>query len=43
MPGLCGDQLQLDVIMETEADSDLLLDAERLQTEETTPTRLRAL
>lgn len=29
--------------METEADSDLLLDAERLQTEQTTPTRERAL
>lgn len=37
--GLRGDELQLDVIVETEADSDLLLDAERLQAEEAAAAR----
>lgn len=37
--GLRGDELQLDVIVETQADSDLLLDAERLQAEEAAAAR----
>lgn len=37
--GLRGDELQLDVVVETQADSDLLLDAERLQAEEAAAAR----
>lgn len=38
---LCGNQLQLDVVMETQTDSDLLLNGERLQTEEMMTERWR--
>lgn len=40
---LCADQLELYVVMETEPDSNFLLDVERLQTEQTAPAALRVL
>lgn len=39
----CGNQLKLYVVVETEADPDLLLHAEGLQAEEAAPAALRAL
>lgn len=38
---LCGNQLQLDVVMETQTDSDLLLNGECLQSEEMMTERWR--
>lgn len=38
--GLGADQLAMDVVVETQTDSDLLFDAERLQTEDAAVTRL---
>lgn len=40
---LCSDHLPLDVVLETEADFDLLLNAERLESEEVTAAVLRVL
>lgn len=39
----CGDQLQVSIVLETETDSDLLINAQSLQAEETTAEGWRPL